>query len=129
MSARNPSLRVHHTRRKGGPRVDPVDERSRPTTDRPATNNLNPAATITAGPDRSRRRSPHSEDYQRGFVAGWLDRAQYAERTSMTFNDGVEFGWYMASRRMNNAIAEACQGMPHDAAEVVRRLVRDWDRG
>jgi uncharacterized protein YjaZ len=61
-------------------------------------------------------------------MAGWSDRAEYERRTGLTFDDGVAYGYEAARRAMNNAIAEATQGLPHDAAEIIRRLVHSWDR-
>jgi hypothetical protein len=65
-----------------------------------------------------------SEDYVHGFMDGWADRAEYAKRTQLTFDDGVEWGWYSARRAMRNALAEACQGIPLDAARVIESLLR-----
>lgn len=68
--------------------------------------------------------------YEAGFLAGWADRAEYARRTSLTFDDGFELGYAAgldaANRAINDTIAEVTAGMPHDAAEVVRQLVGTW---
>lgn len=65
-------------------------------------------------------------DWTDGFCAGWdvgeqLGRAE-GERA------GYLAGLDAASRAVNNALAEVCQGIPYPAAEVVRRLVANWDR-
>ncbi len=90
------------------------------------TNNTD-AASVPRPGDTSRRRC-RSRDYERGFCDGWRDRAEYARRTGLTFDDGCAYGWQAAHRAMRNTIADACQGIPHDAAEIIRQLVRTWDR-
>ncbi len=95
-------------------------------------------ALLDAGPKkihhRHSARSVHTvaqptdkgDEYARGFLAGWADRAEYARRTGLTFDDGMEFGWHAARRAMSNAIAEI--GAPWTAEQIIRQLVQVWDR-
>jgi hypothetical protein len=100
--------------------------------------------TLTTTTERSVPRRPDRnasnasrvsfDAYERGFVAGWEDRAEYARRTGLTFDHGFELGYTAgvaaADRAVRNAIAEACRGIPADAAAIVRQLVsaRVWHR-
>jgi hypothetical protein len=73
----------------------------------------------------------HNSAYERGYLDGWLAHGAYQVRAGLTFDAGVAHGhvvgYAAASRAVSNAISEACQGIPYDAAEVIRRLVHSWD--
>lgn len=63
-----------------------------------------------------------------GYCAGWdAGEGQAAEHTAAAARaDGFLLGVAAASRLVNNAIADACRGIPADAAAVVRRMVATW---
>lgn len=46
----------------------------------------------------------------------------------VAYEAGYQAGMAAAGRAVNNAIADACHGIPATAEQVVARLVRTWDR-
>lgn len=95
----------------------PPDKR----TGRPSPGNR-PATYTNTHPERT---APGPRSVATLPVA-WHEVAEY--ESAAAYADGWVAGWTAAHRAMRNAIAEATQGLPHDAAEVVRQLVRVWDR-